>query len=155
MGLVSTSEWVSECERVGESGWASWHRNCLTCSSIASRAELASLARALRSYYMYVHVFVACCMLVPILESILKLRVIFFLTTGIDFEACRDLFQERLYDFFGINFGSILTVWWVDFGPFWYRFWSFLVGLGANLSMYVRLCEKFQANLRCIVKKTS
>ena len=64
------------------------------------RARLASLARALRSYYMYVHVFVACCMLVPILESILKLGVIFFLTTGIDFEACRDLFPERLYDFF-------------------------------------------------------
>ena len=73
--------------------------HCLTCISIASRAALASLARALRSYYMYVHVFVACCLLVPILESILKLGVIFPLTTGIDFEACRDLFPQWLYDF--------------------------------------------------------
>ena len=64
---------------------------------IVSHAARSLLAR--RSYYMYVHVFVACCLLVPILESILKLGVNFFLTTGIDFEACRDLFPERLYDF--------------------------------------------------------
>ena len=75
---------------------------------------------------MYVHVFVACCLLVPILESILKLGVIFFLTTGIDFEACRDLFPQWLYDFLRVNFGSILTVVGVDFGSFWHRFWSFL-----------------------------